>query len=219
MSTRIHRLGSRYSRTAITLHWLIALLICANLWIGWWMVDAIKDTTKQAVAFQAFQLHKSLGVTVLLLSLLRLMWRLFHKPPALPAAMSRFEKAAARAAHVCFYLVMIGLSLSGWIYVSSGWNSDMATPFEVPTIVFGLVEWPHIARLATLSNHARALVADISISAHALLASGTLGLLALHILAALKHHFKDRDDVLVSMLPLLVPRRAKLPTINENEAS
>ena len=76
----------RYIAVAIVLHWAIAAAILSNLIVGWWMKDAIHETAAQARAIAAFQLHKSIGLTILLLTALRLLWRLTHQPPPLPAA-------------------------------------------------------------------------------------------------------------------------------------
>src|SRR5262249_16728512 len=130
---------------AIVLHWTIAAAIIAQLAIGLWMVRAIRLAGSQAVAFHAYQWHKSLGLMILVLSLLRLLWRLTKPPPPLPTAMTATEPNAARAIHGLFYLLMLGMPLVGWGMVS-------ASPLGLPTMVFGLFEWPHIAWLAGLGG-------------------------------------------------------------------
>lgn len=190
--------AKRYSKVAIWLHWLIAIAILWNVWIGLWMHEAIEDPETQAAAYQAFQFHKSLGLTVLVLTLLRLGWRLAHPVPPLPHAMPGWQKAAARLTHLLFYVLMIAMPLTGWIYVSTGWNAETSSAFDIPTMWFGLFQWPHIPGLAGAAS-----LAEASIEAHEVLAFTTLGLLALHVIAALKHHFADRDHVLWSMLPIV----------------
>ncbi|MCH8684793.1 cytochrome b [Pedomonas mirosovicensis] len=188
---------SRYSTVAVILHWLIALSVIALLIAGFWMGGAIRKPETQAVAFEVFQLHKSLGLTVLALTLARLAWRLGHRPPALPDTMPRWQKTAAHATAWAFYAILLVMPLSGWAIVST-------SPFGLPTMWFGLFEWPHIAPLAEAAN-AQQLNATFE-EVHELLAWGTLGLLFLHVAGALKHHFIDRDNVLVRMAPWLSPR-------------
>ncbi len=200
---------SRYSMVAILLHWLIAAMLLLNIPLAWWMTGNLANPDEQARVFAAYQLHKSIGLTVLVLTLLRLLWRLFHKPPPLPAHMAKWERVAARLAHVLLYVLMLAIPLTGWIYVSAGWNSAMNIPFAIPTLWFGQFEWPHIASIASMPDAGRALTAERSMAAHEWLANGALALTALHAAAAIKHHLIDRDDVLASMLPLLRPLRSR----------
>lgn len=197
---------SRYSRVAIVLHWTIGLAIIAMVPLGWWMSDAVSDPSQAASVFRAFQLHKSIGLTILVLSLVRLLWRFTHRFPPLPAHMPAWEKAAARTSHILLYVVMLVMPITGWIYVSAGWNSAMNMPFQVPTLWFGLFQWPHLPGLPEASAATRAAAASTAMAVHANLAWGAVGLVALHFAAALKHHVYDRDSVLVSMLPILKPR-------------
>lgn len=197
-----------YSAVAIVLHWAIATAIIANLALGAWMHEAIEVPATAARAVVAFQLHKSLGLTVLALSLLRMLWRLLHRPPPLPADMPAWERLAAQAAHWMFYALMIGLPLSGWLYVSTQWRGEV--PLNVPTLWFGLFELPHLFGLNALSAELRALWAERALEAHEWLAWGTVALLVLHVAAACKHHFIVRDAVLAQMLPILHPRSGVL---------
>lgn len=186
-------MSTRYTSVAIALHWLIALSIIGLLIMGLTMTQ--KGLLPQQLQFQMFQWHKSLGLSVLALSLLRLVWRLLHKPPALPAHMPLWEKMAAKGTHFLFYVLMIVLPLSGWVLVStSSWG--------LPTIWFGLFEWPHLP-LAEIANKDG--INHTASDAHEWLAYLLMGLLALHIGAALKHYFIDRDDVVSHMVPVLKP--------------
>ena len=196
---------SRYSRVAIFLHWTIALAIILMVPLGWWMTDKVVDPTQAARVFHAYQLHKSIGLTILVLSVLRLVWRLVHRFPPLPEHMPGWEKAAARASHVLLYVVMLGMPITGWIYVSAGWNHRLDIPFAVPTLWFGLFQWPHLPGLPEASDATRSAAAAASMAIHSRLAWGAVALVALHVAAALKHHFLDRDGVLASMLPIVRP--------------
>lgn len=176
------------------------------------MHDALKVAETKALAITGFQLHKSLGLTILALSLLRLIWRLTHRPPALPTAMPAWEQAAARAAHAMFYGLMIGLPFTGWLMVSAQW--DGGKPLNVPTLWFRLFEVPHLFGLDQATNEIRAHWAEGAEEFHEWMAKITAALLVLHVGAALKHHFINRDSVLAGMSPkiglVLIPLVAAL---------
>jgi cytochrome b561 len=183
---------SRYSTVAVILHWLIAVLILANILIAWKF-----NTMPQGLAFfQIIQLHKSIGITVLLLSVLRLVWRLVNPPPALPAHMPAWEKFAANAVHWGFYVIMLGMPLSGWAMVST-------SKYNLPTLLYGKIPWPHIAPLHNLAQPAKEAVSHWSQTTHGALAWLAYALIVLHVGAALKHIFIDRDDVVARMIPFL----------------
>jgi cytochrome b561 len=197
--------NQRYTAVAIVLHWAIALAIFGQIALAWWMTDAIGEAEHQAQATAAYQLHKSIGLTVLVLSIVRLIWRLTHKPPGYPAHMPAWEKLVARLSHWGFYALMIGLPLTGWLYVSTGWSSHTDRPLDVPTLYFGLFQVPHLFELNHLAESTRAFLSKTIGLTHWSLAWGAIGLAALHVGAALKHHFIDRDDVLTHMVPGLQP--------------
>jgi cytochrome b561/polyisoprenoid-binding protein YceI len=199
----------RYTAVAIVLHWAIAASILSNLLIGWWMTDAIDEAATQARAIAAFQLHKSIGLTVLLLTALRLLWRFTHEPPPLPAGMPGWERFAAKVAHWTFYILMIVVPLSGWTYVSSQWADGK--PLNVPTLWFGLFHVPHLFDAQAMTDAARAAVSARYVAAHYYLAWSLAGLLVLHVAAALKHHFFNRDGVLTRMLTMLPPADGSVP--------
>ncbi len=181
-----------YTAVAITLHWLIALAIIVLLAAGLWMTDAIKQKETRNFAYQVYQWHKALGLTVLVLTFARLAWRLLNPPPPLPPGMSAFERFGAHVSHIAFYVLMVAIPLAGWAMVST-------SSLGLPTIIFGLFEWPHIPILADLADKKPA-EAAFKLT-HKYLGFALMGLLALHIAAALKHHFVNRDDVLARMLP------------------
>ena len=179
-----------YNRVAIGLHWLIALMIIGQLAGGLVMVTM----GVSSLTFELYQWHKSFGILILLLSFARLGWRLTHPVPALPAGMKPWEKAAARFTHIGFYVLMIGVPISGWLMVS-------ASTLGIDTVLFKLIPWPHVPGIPQSEA-----LEELFKGGHELLAKLTIGLLVLHLGAALKHHFVNRDDVLTRMIPLLRPR-------------
>src|SRR5262245_15536869 len=111
--------------------------------LGFWMHNRAEHGGG-AELFSVYQLHKSIGLTVLALSLLRLVWRLMNPPPPLPAHMPAWERFVAVATHGAFYALIIGLPLSGWIYVSAGWSIHDEQPLLITTRWFGLFAVPHL---------------------------------------------------------------------------
>lgn len=180
---------SAYSRGAIWFHWIIGLLIIGNL-IGGLMHESFSDATKGLI----MSLHKATGITILFLSIARLVWRLTHRPPPLAASVKRWEKGLAHATHWGFYLLMILVPLSGWVLVSAGAR-------KYPLEWYGLFD---ISFLPIAQDKALASTME---DRHETLAFVLIALLALHIAAALKHHFFDRDNTLERMLPLVRARR------------
>lgn len=180
----------RYAGIAVALHWLIALAILFQIMLGWRM----DDHANSAVTYLVFQLHKSIGITILLLSLARLGWRLANPPPPLPRHLKPWERTLAHLTHLGFYLIMIGLPLTGWLIVS-------ASKTNIPTLLYGVVPWPHIPGVADLAAPAKAVAHKVGEAGHGLLAKFTYLLLALHVGAALKHQLFDRDGTLARMIP------------------
>ncbi|MNJ38745.1 hypothetical protein D3C77_335980 [compost metagenome] len=194
---------SRYSAVAIALHWLIAIAILSMIPMGWWMSDAITEPGSQALAYRVFQIHKSIGFLILALTVLRIVWRLTHPVPALPGAMKGWEQFAARATHLAFYALMLGLPLTGWVYVSTGWAVATDTPLAVASSWFGLFTVPHLPFIEHASEAVRRATAWMAMGAHSKLAWAAIILVAMHVGAALKHQFLDRDRVLSHMIPVL----------------
>lgn len=170
---------SRYSRVAIALHWTIAVLIIANLTIGLLHESLLRGT---------IPLHKSIGMLVLVLSVGRLIWRLTHRPPPLPATVKGWEKGLAHAVHWVLYALMILIPLSGWVFTS-------ASPKRHPLDFFGLFPLPMLPVAQDKS------LSDMVAERHEQFAYLMIALLLLHIAAALKHRFADRDRTLDRMLP------------------
>ncbi len=180
---------SRYTRTAIVLHWLIAALIVVNVGLAL-SVDFLADEWVRPV----IDTHKSTGITVLGLVVLRLLWRVGHPPPTLPLTYARWERAAAYAAHGTLYALMLFLPLSGWLH-DSAWK-DAATH---PMHWFGLFTWPRIGFIETVEPAAKETLHTVFGWIHTGLGYLLYGLLALHIGGALKHQFIDREPELQRM--------------------
>ena len=180
----------RYASVAIALHWLIALAIMLQVSLAWRMDGPLTPEN-----FALIQLHKSVGITVLALSVLRLGWRLANPPPPLPADMPPWEKALAHAAHLGLYAIMIGMPLTGWLMVS-------ASKRAIPTLLYGAVHWPDLPGFAAMAPGAKAVWRAIGENGHGLLADGLYLLFVLHVAGALKHQFLDRDQpILARMAP------------------
>ncbi len=174
---------ARYTRTAIALHWLTALLIVAVFPLGVYMADLAFSPLK----LKLISYHKWLGVTVFLLLLLRLAWRVGHKPPPLPGSMPLWQRHAANGLHYLLYLLLLAIPLSGWLMSS-------AKGFQ--TVYLGVLPLPDlIGKDQALGDLLRAL--------HGALNLLLLALLLAHVAAALKHHFIEHDGILARMLPFL----------------
>jgi cytochrome b561 len=177
---------SRYNAVAIGLHWLIALMLIGLVVVGFVMGDLERSNP---LKFQLYQLHKSFGMTVLALSLLRLVWRLTHRAPPLPAASKPWEKGLALAVHYGFYVLMLGLPLVGWLGVST-------SPLKIPTVIFGLFTLPPLPFLQGIEG-----ISHDLFELHEMMAFLLIGLFGLHVGAALKHHFMLKNDIVLRMTP------------------
>ena len=177
---------AQYTRTAKSLHWLMALLIIGLIPLGLYMHELPLSPQK----LQLYSWHKWIGVTVFVLLLVRVSWRLTHQPPALPWHMSKVEQLAAHAGHIVLYLLMLAIPLSGWLMSS-------AKGFQ--TVWFGVLPIPD------LLGKDKAL-GDTLAEVHEFLSWTLVAVLVAHVAAALKHHFIDKDDVLLRMAPAHRPK-------------
>jgi len=177
--------GDHYSRGAIAFHWVIAALVLFNLWLGLFH-DSLPSEWK------VMPVHKSIGITVLVLTLGRIAWRLTHRPPHLPELLPAWEKAVARSVHFILYALLLILPLTGWLL-----SSNPARPRPV--------NWFFLFEIPVLP--ATTAVAKASHEAHELLGYLMTALVLIHIAAALRHHFLLRDKVLSRMLPWAGRRR------------
>ncbi|KAF1028613.1 MAG: Cytochrome b561 [Burkholderia plantarii] len=173
-----------YTRTAIALHWLIALLIVCGFALGWVMTD-IPGFTPTKLKY--FSWHKWIGVTVFALAVIRVLWRATHAAPPLPAGTPKLVTAGAHAVHGLLYLLMLAIPITGYLYSSAS---------NIPVVYLGIVPLPPlIAPDPVLKETLKTL--------HVTLNYGLLVLVAVHVLAALKHQLIDRDGILGRMLPFL----------------
>lgn len=174
--------ATRYTGTAITLHWLVAILIIAAFVLGLTMVDMPGVTPTK---LKYFNWHKWLGVTVFALAVVRALWRLSHPAPPLPATLPAWQKHVSAATHLFLYVLIFAVPLSGYFY-------SLAAGFKV--VYLGVLPLPVlIEKNAELKPALEAL--------HFWLNMGLAALVAMHVAAALKHFFIDRDDILQRMLP------------------
>ncbi len=171
----------RYTAPAVLLHWLIALLIFGLFPLGLYMSDLPLSPRKiELVAW-----HKWLGVTVLLLALLRVLWRATHRAPPLPASVPQWQQRAAELLHGLLYLLILAIPLSGWALSSAA---------GVQVVWWGVLPLPELLPKDKALAHALVIV-------HATLNYTLAALVAMHVAAAIKHHVVDRDGVLLRMLP------------------
>jgi len=172
-----------YGWIAKTLHWGMAVGFLIMFALGFYMTGLPLGPDM----FEKIALHKSIGVVILFLAVLRLAWRLFNPTPRFPDAMAWYERLGAHATHIGLYALMFAMPLSGWA---------MSSAANFPVSVFG---WFTLPALMEPNKE----MVDTLKSVHAIFGYVILAVLALHVLAALKHHFWNRDDVLKRMLAAL----------------
>lgn len=192
--------SERYSSVAITLHWVIAIAILGMIFGGWYMSDLPDGAPGQ---YFLYQMHKSIGITILLLTVARIIWRAMNPPPSLPDDMNGLEKTASHLVHLGFYGLMIALPLTGWLY------SSVSIKLDVPTVLYGVVSWPDVPFVEGLKTETASGAVNFI---HSKLAWVALALLALHVAGALKHEFSAEEGVLKRMLPGLFGKTSKPTT-------
>jgi cytochrome b561 len=183
---------ARYTGIAIALHWVVAALVFSQLALGWWMIEIPKDPPGVRAGW--FNLHKSIGLTIGMLVLVRLGWRLKHPAPALPREMPRWQVIAARANHALLYLCLLVMPLSG--YLGSSFTKYPIKYFGVALPKVGWESEP-LKELCSQVHYATVWI--------------FMTLIALHIAAALKHLLIDRDAVFGRMWP----RRTRAAVLSE----
>jgi cytochrome b561 len=169
---------SHYTRTAVSLHWAMTGLILAGLFMGWTMTDMAISPQRLRI----FNYHKWVGVTVLVLALVRVIWRLTHRPPALPA-MPSWQRRLAKFGHGLLYVLMLAVPVAGWIYSNAS---------GYPVVYLGVVPLPDLVE----RNKE---LADAWVQVHGNLAMILAVLIGLHVLAALQHQFIVKDGTLGRM--------------------
>ncbi len=189
----------RYTAVAIALHWAIALLIVGMIAFGWILEDMAGGPGSQKVAL--IQVHKSIGITILLLSVARLVWRLMNPPPPEPP-MPQWQKLLATSVHILLYVLIIAMPLAGWIMASASTAHD--------TRFFGTLE-VSLPGFAGMDAEARKSIEEGFRSVHGNLAWVIIAMLALHIAGALKHQFIDKDGLIARMAPGLFGRTVGPP--------
>ena len=180
--------AQRYTGVAITLHWLIAAAILCNFLLGQTMTELQLSPAK----LKLYSYHKWIGVTIFLLVLIRLAWRVSHRPPSPPASMPAWQHSAATIAHFFLYALTLSIPISGWLMSSaSGFQVVYLSVVPIPDLIAKNKEAAEqLKQLHEALNWLMVLV------------------VALHVAAALKHHLMDRDEVLWRMLPFIKKRSA-----------
>ena len=176
----------RWGALSVALHWLTALLVIAMLAVGVYMTNVAEPFS--SLQFALYQWHKSFGMLILVLAAIRLGWRLTGgDTPPLPDDLRPWERAAAHVSHYGLYTLLFLMPLLGWLLVSTA-------EFQVPTVLFTIIPLPHL-------TGPNPLLYTIAVWGHWLGGIAFALLIALHVGAALKHHFVLRDNVLLRMLP------------------
>jgi cytochrome b561 len=170
-----------YTSTTKALHWLMAFSIIALFAFGFY----VKNMPLSPQKLQYLSYHKWFGVTIFGLGLVRLYWRILHRPPRLPDRMGQLEQTLAHAGHAALYVLMLSIPVSGWLMSS-------AKGFQ--TVLFGILPIPD---LLSKNREMGQLLSTVHLTLNLILAAVVVG----HILAALKHHFIERDEILIRMLP------------------
>ncbi|MBK1696709.1 cytochrome b [Rhodovibrio salinarum] len=172
---------ARYGVIAQTLHWVITLGFVAQYAIAWYA----EGVQAMQLQFTLYNLHKSIGVTILALAVVRIVWRLMNPVPPMPSGSQRWEELASRASHVLLYALLFAQPITGLAF-------SMASSF--PTVIWGYT-LPDAGNSEALKDAFNAV--------HVYLGWATLGLVGLHVVAALRHHFVLKDNVLRRMLPFV----------------
>lgn len=176
-----HAASGRYTLVAMAFHWLLAIMIVASFAFGLYMVDLPFSPAR----LKQYNWHKWAGITILALSALRLLWRLTHKPPVLNVSMPGWQKTASHTTHLLLYGLFFAAPLAGWAYSSAA---------GFPVVYFGMLPLPDLVR----PNPELAGVLKL---VHRALVYSLAALACLHVLAALKHHFLDRDGLIHRINP------------------
>ena len=181
----------KYSLAAIWMHWIVAALLVVNVALALYADQAPEDWVRPII-----DTHKSVGLTILGLAILRLSWRLSHPAPPLPSRYPRWQRALAHTVHVFLYALIFVLPLTGLAH-DSAWKAAPSHPLRW----FGLVDLPRIGWLYALPEDQKDGWHHLFGIAHTSAGYALYGLVALHILGALKHQFIDKQPEMQRMAP------------------
>jgi cytochrome b561 len=179
LHSQVMNRADRYSKPAVALHWLLALLIVGTFSFGLYMVDLPFSPAR----LKQYNWHKWAGMTILALSAMRLLWRLFNKPPALPSGMPSWQQRASHISHGAMYVLFFAIPLAGWTYSSA---------LGFPIVVYGVIPMPDL-----VGKNAE--LAAVLKAVHKYLAYGLGALVLMHVAAALQHQFVLKDRLLSRM--------------------
>lgn len=179
----------RYTRVAIILHWLVAALVITNVVLAW-TFGHVPDAIAQPVT----DTHKSIGIITLGLVVMRILWRIGHRPPDFPKTMPRRELLLVRTTHLALYFMIVAMPLSGWIY-DSAWKDAPSNPIHF----FGLFDMPRITWIANMPDIPKEKVDVIFGKVHVWLSYLLYFLFTLHVAGALKRQFRNREPELQRM--------------------
>lgn len=191
----------RYSIGLIIFHWISALIVLVLIGTGWWMLELIRDPELMKSAFPIFQFHKSLGILIFVITLGRIALRLRRKAPSLPAGMPGWERLTAIVTQATFYLLLLAIPVTGWLYISTEWAESLDKEFRAPTLFFGQFVVPYASVIADAEAETRRTLSFHLSGAHGWLAYALLVLIALHVAATFKHLLVSKDNVLSHMVP------------------
>lgn len=176
-----------YGAVAKLFHWTIALLVIGMLVLGYIMVEVVRPFSSDQITL--LQWHKAIGVTILGLVVVRLLWRWVNRTPALPESISALERAGAKLTHWGFYILLIAMPVTGLLIQASFEYRDQFSPW--------IIEWFPILKAVPVDEDLHEVLKEV----HETIAWVIVGVLALHVAAALRHHLFKKDDVLKRMLP------------------
>lgn len=176
----------KFSFTTRLLHWTITAFLLIQIPLAWYMIDLPLGPDK----FAKYALHKSFGSVLFTLAVARLVWAIIGSRPQLPPNTKRYEKILAKTTQGLLYLLVIIMPISGWV---------MSSAANVPVTVFGVIALPNLVE----PNEQ---LMEIMQNVHEMQSIALLSLVTFHVVAGLKHHFLDRDNVLHSMLPMVKKR-------------
>ena len=184
-------IDNKYSKTAIYLHWLIALLMIINVVLGW-TADLLPESS---IRF-AIDTHKSIGISVLGLVLLRLLWRFSHQPPPLPQSFHGWELHLAKLGHISLYVLMLAIPISGWLH-DSAWKDASTHPMQL----FYTMSWPRIGFIQRVEPALKERLHDTFGAIHEWFGIVLIVLFILHVAAVMKHSWLDKKPIIERMLP------------------